>query len=161
MNIGELFKDRHHIVIVLDTMQAYPWHNKLIRYRVQIIWLVHMPEKSYVQRSISHLPISSENNLSNPPLPPFSKGGYLFYPFEKGGLRGIIFMRLCEPWLMTVHSKIPVVGWALPTIARPIRWAVPTLRLLLTPTFPILLFKPVNNLPFLHKPQFFSPVCLS
>src|SRR3972149_6638938 len=40
---------------------------------------------------------SSENNLSNPPLPPFSKGGYLFSPFEKGGLRGIIFMPLCEP----------------------------------------------------------------
>src|SRR3989337_73913 len=40
---------------------------------------------------------SSENNLSNPPLPPFSKGGYLFSPFEEGGLRGIIFMHLCEP----------------------------------------------------------------
>src|SRR3972149_9280506 len=26
---------------------------------------------------------------SNPPSPPFSKGGNLFSPFEKGGLRGI------------------------------------------------------------------------
>ena len=40
---------------------------------------------------------SLENNHSNPPLPPFSKGRYLFSPFEKGGLRGIIFMHLCEP----------------------------------------------------------------
>src|SRR3989304_4857540 len=40
---------------------------------------------------------SIENNLSNPPLPPFSKGGNLFSPFEKGGLRGIILVHHCEP----------------------------------------------------------------
>src|SRR3990172_6735465 len=31
----------------------------------------------------------SENPRSNPPCPPFSKGGDLISPFEKGGLRGI------------------------------------------------------------------------
>jgi len=41
--------------------------------------------------------VSPENNLSNPPLPPFSKGGNFISPFEKGGLRGIIFMHICEP----------------------------------------------------------------
>src|SRR3972149_95554 len=30
------------------------------------------------------------------------------------------------------HATTPCVGWALPTITRPLRWAVPTLRLLST-----------------------------
>src|SRR3972149_5484072 len=45
-------------------------------------------------------------HISNPPLPPFSKGGNLISPFEKGGVRGIIFYRLCEPRLMTVHPNV-------------------------------------------------------
>ena len=36
---------------------------------------------------------SAENAVSNPPLPPFTKGGYLISPFEKGGLRGILSMK--------------------------------------------------------------------
>ena len=33
--------------------------------------------------------VSLENPESNPPLPPFSKGGNLFPPFEKGGMGGL------------------------------------------------------------------------
>src|SRR3990170_4296698 len=54
--------------------------------------------------------IHSKITFQIPPYhPPFLKGGYLFSPFEKGGLRGIIFMPLCEPWLMTVHLNMPLL----------------------------------------------------
>src|SRR3989337_4326605 len=36
---------------------------------------------------------SSEPTLSNPPSPPFSKGGKGISPFEKGGLRGILLLQ--------------------------------------------------------------------
>src|SRR3990172_5908588 len=44
------------------------------------------------------------NPVSNPPSPPFSKGGELVSPFEKGGLRGI-FIFLCESCLVRVSSE--------------------------------------------------------
>jgi len=36
--------------------------------------------------------VSFENPRSNPPYPPFSKGGNIISPFEKGGLRGIFII---------------------------------------------------------------------
>jgi len=53
--------------------------------------------------------ISLENPRSNPPCPLFLKGGKLISPFYKGGIRGIIFIILCEPWLMRVSSENPVL----------------------------------------------------
>ncbi|HZX49313.1 MAG TPA: fibronectin type III domain-containing protein, partial [Nitrospirota bacterium] len=62
------------------------------------------------------------NTITNPPLPPFSKGGNFFSTFHKGGLRGIwsilaavlIFVVICSA-TTAARAGQAILTWDPPT----------------------------------------------
>src|SRR3972149_553739 len=53
---------------------------------------------------------STENNFSNSPLPPFSKGGNLFSPYENGGMGGLFLSSSVSFWRMNIFI-LTGVNW--------------------------------------------------